>query len=388
VKRDEDLKTIIAGYPWFTDWGRDTMISLPGLCLSTGRFGDAKKILSAFAKHVSMGMLPNRFNDYNELPEYNTVDGTLWFFIAIHKYLVATADQDFIKIELLPVLKEIIDWHFEGTRYNIHVEDDGLLFAGETGSQLTWMDAKVDDWVATPRIGKPVEIQALWYNALRIFANLLRLNKQEADAQLVDFSAEKAKLSFNSMFWYGQGKYLYDLIDADNIPDASLRPNQLFAISLPFPLIEEEEKVSSILAIVEEKLYTPIGLRSLSPDHPSYKGKYQGDRYSRDAAYHQGTVWSWLLGAYADVIYKNEESQGNLRTILENLRYHLNEACIGNVSEIFDGDAPHYPRGCIAQAWGVAEILRIINDYDLIEMTPGAIKKKLNGVDSLQRFVQ
>jgi len=167
-----------------------------------------------------------------------------------------------------------------------------------------------------------------------------------------------------------------------------LRPNQLFAISLPFPLIEEEEKVSSILAIVEEKLYTPIGLRSLSHDHPSYKGKYQGDRYSRDAAYHQGTVWSWLLGAYADVIYKNEESQGNLRTILENLRYHLNEACIGNVSEIFDGDAPHYPRGCIAQAWGVAEILRIINDYDLIEMTPGAIKKKLNGVDSLQRFVQ
>ena len=213
VKRGEDLKTVIAGYHWFTDWGRDTMISLPGLCLSTGRYDDAKKIIAAFAKNVSMGMLPNRFQDNNEPPEYNNVDGTLWYFIAIYKYLQHTNDLEFVLYEILPVLKDIIDWHFRGTRYNIHVDEDGLLYAGEKGQQLTWMDARIGTWVVTPRMGKPVEIQALWYNALKIFSELLQLNNQENDASLVDISAEKAKQSFAEKFWYEEGNYLYDVID-------------------------------------------------------------------------------------------------------------------------------------------------------------------------------
>lgn len=365
VKRGEDLKTIIAGYPWFTDWGRDTMISLPGLCLSTGRFEDAKKIIAAFAQNASMGMLPNRFQDNNEPPEYNNVDGTLWYFIAIKKYLDATSDEAFIIAEILPVLKDIIDWHFRGTRYNIHVDDDGLLYAGEVGQQLTWMDARIADWVVTPRMGKPVEIQALWYNTLKIFADLLRMNNQEKDAELVELSAAKAKQSFEEKFWYDEGNYLYDVIDENNQPDKTLRPNQLFAISLPYPLIEEA-KAAAVLQVVEEQLYTPVGLRTLPNTDEHYIPVYGGDQWHRDSAYHEGTVWSWLLGPYVDALISINDLREKAQKVITDFAYHLNEAYIGSVSEIFDADAPHHPRGCVAQAWGVAEILRVIKQYDLV----------------------
>ncbi len=366
VRRGEDMKTVIAGYHWFTDWGRDTMISLPGLCLSTGRHNDAKKILSAFAKNVSMGMLPNRFQDNNEPPEYNNVDGTLWYFIAIYKYLQATDDATFILTEILPVLKDIIDWHFKGTRFNIHVAEDGLLYAGEVGQQLTWMDARIGDWVVTPRMGKPVEMQALWYNVLKIFAELLRMNEQQNDALIVELSAAKAKESFDKLFWYDEGSYLYDNIDEHNGYDKSLRPNQLFAISLPYPLLEGD-KAKAVLQIVEEKLYTPVGLRTLPPDNPRYTGVYGGNALKRDGCYHQGTVWSWLIGPYIDAIMKlkGKGYKAKAKKVIKDFKYHLNEGCIGSVSEIFDGDAPHHPRGCVAQAWGVAEVLRVIKEYDL-----------------------
>jgi len=379
---DLEGATIIAGYPWFTDWGRDTMISLPGLCLSTGRFEDAKKILAAFAQSVSMGMLPNRFQDNNEPPEYNNVDGTLWYFIAIKKYLDATADEVFIVNEILPVLKDIIDWHFKGTRYNIHVDNDGLLYAGEIGQQLTWMDARIGDWVVTPRMGKPVEIQALWYNTLKIFAELLRMNKQDHDAALVELSAAKAKQSFEEKFWYKEGNYLYDLIDEKGNPDKTLRPNQLFAISLPHPLVEDEQAVS-ILQIIEEQLYTPVGLKTLPSTDPHYTPVYGGDAWHRDSSYHEGTVWSWLLGAYIDALMKVKSKRSKVKKVIDNFAYHLNEGCIGNVSEIFDADAPHYPRGCVAQAWGVAEILRVIIDHGLSankESRKGSKQKKLSVV--------
>jgi len=367
VKRGEDLKTVIAGYHWFTDWGRDTMISLPGLCLSTGRYDDAKKILSAFANSVSMGMLPNRFQDNNEPPEYNNVDGTLWYFIAIKKYLEAIGDDDFVIHEILPVLKEIIDWHFKGTRYNIHVDEDGLLYAGETGQQLTWMDARIGNWVVTPRMGKPVEIQALWYNALKIFSELLRINNQPHDADIVELSAAKAKESFGKKYWNEEGNYLYDNIDENGMQDSSLRPNQLFALGLCYPILDNPEKAKSVLNIVEDKLYTPVGLRSLSPDDERYFAVYGGDPYKRDSSYHQGTVCSWLLGPYVDAIIKLRGGGSELqaRKTIESFACHLNEGCIGSVSEIFDADAPHRPRGCIAQAWGVAEMLRVIREYGL-----------------------
>lgn len=369
VKRNDDLKTIIAGYHWFTDWGRDTMISLPGLCLSTKRFDDAKKILSAFAQSVDQGMLPNRFQDNGEAPEYNNVDGTLWYFIAIYHYLKATKDKEFVLNELLPVLKNIVDWHYKGTRYNIHVDEDGLLYAGEKGFQLTWMDAKVGDWVVTPRMGKAVEIQALWYNALHIFAELLQLNAQENDSENMLEQAARVKQSFNEKFWYEEGSYLHDVINENNIPDASLRPNQIFAISLPYQLVEGS-KAKSIMKIVEEKLYTPKGLRSLSPDDSRYVSHYGGDAWHRDSSYHQGTVWSWLLGAYVDAIFKTNGSSVALtktNSVIKNFLPHLSEAGIGTVSEIFDAEPPFAPRGCVAQAWGVAEILRVIKQYHIDE---------------------
>lgn len=363
-KTEAALKTVIAGYHWFTDWGRDTMISLPGLCLSTGHFEDAKQIITAFSKNVSMGMLPNRFQDNNEPPEYNNVDGTLWYFIAIHKYLQATGDKEFVLKEMLPVLKEIIDWHFSGTRYNIHADEDGLLFAGEPGQQLTWMDARIGDWVVTPRMGKPVEIQALWYNTLKIFAQLLEMNGQAGDAALVNASADKAQKSFLEKFWYHEGGYLYDVIDEHGKPDPSIRPNQLFAISLPYPLLTGE-KARAVLELVQSKLYTPVGLRSLSPDDPRYTGHYGGDAFKRDSSYHQGPVWSWLLGAYIEAWMKTKgkEYKAQATTIINAFSSHLNEGCIGSVAEIFDGDEPHYPRGCVAQAWGVAEVLRVMEEY-------------------------
>jgi len=375
--RGEALATVIAGYHWFTDWGRDTMISLPGLCLSTGRYNDAKKILAAFAKTVSQGMLPNRFQDNGAPPEYNNVDGTLWYFIAIYKYLQATGDRQFVLNELLPVLKEIIEWHFTGTRYHIHVTEDGLLYSGEPGVQLTWMDSKIGDWVVTPRTGKAVEINALWYNALLIHSSLLELNNNNDEAIQIKQKAILTKKSFNNQFWNNEKRYLYDVVNG-NEKDDSLRPNQLFAISLPFPLIENE-KATSVIKVVTEKLYTPVGLRSLSPDDPSYTSCYEGDSFKRDSCYHQGTVWSWLLGAYVDALANMGADKSLLKNIIDNFSYHLNEGCIGSVSEIFDADFPHSPKGCTAQAWGVAEILRVIKDYDLAgqeEMQPKTKSKK------------
>jgi predicted glycogen debranching enzyme len=364
----EALKTIIAGYHWFTDWGRDTMISLPGLCLSTGRYDDAKKILSAFAKSVSRGMLPNRFQDNGEEPEYNNVDGTLWYFIAVHKYLQATGDTTFVQNEILPVLKDIIDWHYKGTRYNIHVTEDGLLYAGKQGQQLTWMDARIGTWVVTPRMGKAIEIQALWYNALKIFARLLLLNDQEDDARMVNASAEKAKKSFTQQFWYVEGNYLYDNINENGDRITEFRPNQLFAISLPFALIEGDQ-AKVVLQHITELLYTPVGLRTLPVTDVHYTPVYGGDQYHRDSSYHEGTVWSWLLGPYVDAIMKvqGEKGKEHAQEVINNFNYHLSEACIGSVSEIFDADSPHHPRGCIAQAWSVAEILRVVKEYNLIE---------------------
>jgi len=360
------LKTVIAGYHWFTDWSRDTMISLPGLCLQTGRFEDAKKIIAVFAKSMSQGMLPNRFQDNIEPPEYNNVDGTLWYFNAVYSYLLKTNDRDFILNEILPVLKNIIEWHFKGTRYNIHVDSDGLLYAGEPGQQLTWMDARIGNWVVTPRMGKPVEIEALWYNALKIFEYLLTLNGETDTAENIAKKSQQAKKSFDEKFWYPKGNYLYDAIDETGKPDSTLRPNQIFAISLPFHLVDGD-KAKAVMDVVRSKLYSPVGLRSLSPDDPEYKGFYAGNAFMRDAAYHQGTIWSWLLGPFVDAGMKSmgDVFKKEAVSIIELFSGHINEGCIGTISEIFDGDPPFHPRGCVAQAWGVAEILRVIKTYSL-----------------------
>lgn len=369
VNRGEDLKTIIAGYHWFSDWGRDTMIALPGICLSTGRDEDAKKILKAFAETVSEGMLPNRFPDYNEPLEYNTVDATLWFFVAIYKYYLLTNDSGFVKTELLSVLKNIIDWHYKGTRYNIKAAGDELLSFGQDGFQLTWMDAKIGDWVVTPRSGKAVEINALWFNALKIYSYFSNLFGDTNTAKIIDLKAEKVRENFNKTFWNHDAGYLYDVINGDYF-DSTLRPNQLFALSLPFKLVDDERALS-IISIIENKLYTPVGLRSLSPDHKDYKPIYGGDQYSRDSSYHQGTVWSWLLGPYIDALIRYEDADGKKKAgkIIEYFKYHLDEAGIGTISEIYDAELPNSPRGCIAQAWSVGEILRVCLDYGLTRKT-------------------
>lgn len=368
VKRDEQSKSIIAGYHWFTDWGRDTMIALPGLTLVTGRFDDANKILQTFTSHISNGMLPNRFPDGGEETEYNTADATLWFFIAICKYIKYTGDHQFAIQHLLPSLREIIRWHYEGTRHNIHVDDDGLLYAGEPGIQLTWMDAKVGEWVITPRMGKAVEINALWYNALRIYASLLRKSGDKKEAKIYEIGAKKVKTNFINKFWNEELGYLYDVIDGDTT-DSSLRPNQLLALSLPFPLITGS-KARSILKIISQKLYTPFGLRSLSPDDPAYRSHYGGDQLSRDSAYHQGTVWAWLLGPFISALVNVYRETGREKSekIIENIKPHLVQAGLGTISEIFDGEPPHSPRGCIAQAWSVGEILRAyVEDVKKVE---------------------
>jgi predicted glycogen debranching enzyme len=358
VKRGEDLKTIIAGYHWFADWGRDTMISLPGICLINERYDDAKKILKAFAQSIDHGMLPNRFSDRGEAPEYNTADATLWFFIAIKKYLDYSGDEQFVLNELLPALKSIIEYHDVGTRYNIGVKEDGLIYQGQVGMQLTWMDAKIGDWVVTPRIGKAVEINALWYNALLIMSEFSQKAKNEHDSIMFRERAEKVKNSFLEVFLNKEKGYLYDCIKGD-YKDPSFRPNQIFAMSLPYSLLDRDLS-ASILKMIEEKLLTPFGLRSLAPEDPKYAGHYRGDQLSRDGAYHQGTVWSWLLGPYitAKIRLEGEEGRRSVMKLLNKFQVHLYEAGVGTVSEIFDGEAPHAPKGCIAQAWGVAEILR------------------------------
>jgi predicted glycogen debranching enzyme len=366
VKRG-DLKTIIAGYHWFSDWGRDTMISIPGLCLATGRLEDAKNILLAFSKSVSEGMLPNRFPDYGESPEYNTIDATLWFFHAIFKYYQYS--KDLVLIETLwPVLKEIIEWHDKGTRYGIHVDStDGLLSGGQDGVQLTWMDAKVGDWVVTPRKGKPVEINALWYNALAIMDFFARTSGRNEEAAAFKGRAEKVLKSFNALFWNEDAGCLFDCLEGD-FRDASIRPNQIYALALPFPLVSKT-RGASILKVIKNNLFTTRGLRSLDPQHASYCPVYGGDPWHRDGAYHQGTVWSFLLGPYVDalIFVQGEKGKAEAREVLQESFNHLNEAGVGTVSEIFDAAPPHTPRGCMAQAWGVAEILRSSVEHALFQ---------------------
>ena len=359
-------KTVIAGYPWFCDWGRDTMIALPGLTLATNGFEDAASILRIFSKFVSEGMLPNRFPDAGETPEYNTVDATLWYFVAIDEYFRRTQDVQLVK-DLYPILTGIVDWHVRGTRYGIHVDSqDGLLYAGELGVQLTWMDAKIGGWVVTPRIGKPVEINALWFNALLIMKAFADLMKDANAVRNYTTLAERVKKSFGERFWCEREQYLYDVIDcpegdlaADGKRyDARLRPNQLFAISLRHSLVSDQ-RARAIVERCGAELWTPVGMRSLSPKDRAYAPHYVGDPRERDGAYHQGTVWSWLLGTYASAHFRVHGDASAALSTLDGLREHLRNACIGQVSEIFDGDAPFMPRGCFAQAWGVAEILRV-----------------------------
>ena len=354
-------ETVIAGYHWFADWGRDTMIALPGLTLINERWDIAEHVLTEFSKHIDQGMLPNRFPDAGEVPEYNTVDATLWFFEAVRSFLQHTGDYKFVRTNLYDVLKDIVDWHIKGTRYQIHVDDDGLLYSGEPGVQLTWMDARVGDRVITPRHGKPVEIQALWYNALRVMEDLAGRFKDPNATLEYGALAEKARTSFNELFWNEQAGCLYDVINGE-IRDASIRPNQVFAISLANTLLSKERAVS-VLHVIEHNLLTPRGLRTLSPSDPNYIGRYEGGPEKRDGAYHQGTVWPWLMGPYISAYTRTFGKKAGRKFAsawLENFSEHLHEACLGQVSEIFDGDAPHKPRGCVAQAWSVAELLRAI----------------------------
>jgi predicted glycogen debranching enzyme len=363
VKRGEGF-TVIAGYPWFSDWGRDTMIALPGLTLATKRPEIAKNIILEYAKHISEGMLPNRFPDAGEQPEYNTVDATLWYFEAIRAYIAATGDHELLRGGLYEKLAGIMAWHLRGTRYGIRVDTDGLLFAGTRGTQLTWMDAKIGDLVITPRIGKAVEIQALWYNALRIMSELAEFFGDDEDKARYDAMSVLCKQSFNAVFWNERDECLFDVV-INGSRDASVRPNQMIAVSLPHSMLDDE-RAAKVVKKVEEKLLTPMGLRSLSPEDPSYSPIYEGTPFERDSAYHQGTVWAWLIGpfitAYRRVNKDDKDTEKRVAEMLAGLIGHLKEACVGQVSEIFDADAPHEPRGCPAQAWSVGELLRVISE--------------------------
>ena len=359
VKRGEG-DTVIAGYPWFTDWGRDTMIALPGLTLAANRPQVARNILFEFSKHVSQGMLPNRFADADGEAEYNTVDATLWYFEAVRAYVEKTGEYDLVRDHLYQVLDDIVTWHVRGTRYGIVVDErDGLLSAGEEGVQLTWMDAKIDDLVITPRTGKAVEVQALWYNALRIMEDLARRFGLEDEAEQFAERAELCRESFERKFWNAAEDCLFDVVTDDH-SDASVRPNQIFAVSLHYPLLRGE-KARAVVEKCEAELLTPFGLRTLSPKDPRYVPVYIGSPYERDSAYHQGTVWAWLIGGFIDAclrVYPDRTEK--IDTFLEGFSSHMAEAGLGQISEIFDAEYPHNPRGCFAQAWSVAEVLRVI----------------------------
>ena len=354
IAGDSEGQSVIAGYPWFGDWGRDTMISLPGLTLTTGRPEVAARILRTFGHFVDQGMLPNRFPDEDGKAEYNTADATLWYIKAIHAYHAESGDDDLLRA-LYPILEEIIAWHRQGTRYGIHQDpEDGLLYAGQPGVQLTWMDAKVGDWVVTPRIGKPVEINALWYNALRSLGELARDLGRPSDEY--DALAERAQSGF-ARFWNQAEGYCYDVIDGPEGDGPVLRPNQLFAVSLPYsPLSEGQQR--AVVDVCARHLYTPHGLRSLSPHHPDYVGRYGGDSRQRDRAYHQGTVWGWLIGPFVCAHLRVYRDPALARSFVVPLIRQLAEHGVGSISEIYDGDPPFAPRGCIAQAWSVAEVLR------------------------------
>jgi predicted glycogen debranching enzyme len=363
LRSSTGTRTIVAGYPWFTDWGRDALISLPGLTLVTKRFAVAREILLTFARYISEGLVPNFFPEGSDLPAYNTVDATLWFVLAAYRYLRYTRDEETL-CRLWDVLREILFWHLKGTRFGICADPkDGLLSWGSSSvnEALTWMDAKVWGKPVTPRSGKPVEVNALWCNALEILAHIAKLLGDRETEKLASQTAAKAKRHFEPSFWNSERNCLFDVLALDGTPDSSVRCNQLLALSLPFRLLSPE-KERSVLKVVESELLTPCGLRTLSPKDPNYIGRYIGPPHERDAAYHQGTVWAWWFGPYADAVALVEGKssvQRKVRLLLENfLRRHLRESCVGQVSEIFDGDEPHEPRGCFAQAWSVAEILR------------------------------
>jgi predicted glycogen debranching enzyme len=357
----DEIRTVIAGYYWFTDWGRDTMISLEGLTLTTGRAIEARYILRTFAQYVRDGLIPNMFPEGQSQGLYHTADATLWFFHAVDRYIRRTGDRDTLRM-ILPKFRDIVAYHNRGTRFGIGVDaKDDLLRQGADGYQLTWMDAKVGDWVVTPRRGKAVEINALWYNALRLLERWLREEERETEALPYAEQAERVYRSFNERFWNASGGYLFDVVDGEHGDDSACRPNQVFALSLDFPVLLPEHW-QAVLAVVEAKLLTPVGLRSLAPGHPDYKAKYYGDLRARDAAYHQGTVWGWLIGPFIDAWLKVHPGENaKARTFLDGFDHHLSEACFGEISEVFDAETPFAPRGCIAQAWSVAEVLRCLD---------------------------
>jgi predicted glycogen debranching enzyme len=355
----EEVRTIIAGYHWFTDWGRDTMISLEGLTLATGRHREAGFILRTFAHYVRDGLIPNLFPDGSDEGLYHTADATLWFFNALHRFAQVTGSWALVD-EVLPVMRGIAEAHLGGTRFGIGVDDDGLLRQGADGYQLTWMDAKVDDWVVTPRRGKAVEINALWYNALRLLSSWEREIGDAGRADRYEKAADRAGAAFNSRFWYSEGGYLYDVVDGPDGDDPACRPNQVLAVALPHPVLDAS-RWEAVLDVVESKLLTPVGLRSLAPDHPDYKPTYHGDLRTRDAAYHQGTVWAWLIGPWVDAWLRvHPGNHAGARRFLDGLLAHLPDFGVGSIAEIFDAEAPYTPRGCIAQAWSVAELLRCL----------------------------
>ena len=353
----DEVRTVIAGYHWFTDWGRDTMISLEGLTLTTRRHTEAGWILRTFAHYIRDGLIPNLFPEGKSEGLYHTADATLWFFHALGRYVQATGDRATLRL-ILPRLQDIVQHHLRGTRFGIHVDpDDGLLCQGAPGYQLTWMDAKVEDWVVTPRRGKAVEINGLWYNALRLLESWLR-EEGAPGADTVAAHAEKARASFNRRFWNPDLNYLCDVVDGEHGDDVSCRPNQLLAFSLEHPVLAPEHW-AAVLATVKAQLVTPAGLRTLSPKDPNFKARYFGDLRARDAAYHQGTVWAWLLGPFIDAWLKvHPQDRAGARKFLNGFAPHLDEGCVGSINEIFDAEAPFTPRGCIAQAWSVAEVLR------------------------------
>jgi glycogen debranching enzyme len=354
----DGLCSIVAGYPWFNDWGRDTMIGLEGLTLVTGRWAEARDILRTFARYLKDGLIPDNIPDGPWPPVYHTADATLWFFHALDRYVHHTNDTETLEL-ILPKLEEVIERHLAGTLYGIGVDPaDGLLRAAAEGYQLTWMDAIVGDWVVTPRRGKPVEINALWYNALCVMARWLAETGKTADADRIAAAAERARESFNARFWYAEGGYLYDVIDGDPAESPLLRPNQLFALSLPNPVLDPRHW-RRLVEVMRDRLLTPFGMRSLPADHPAYRPRFEGDQLSRDGAYHQGTVWPFLLGAFVDCWLKVwPGDRTGARAVLEAMAPHLSEYCIGTIAEVFDGDPPHTPRGCTAQGWSVAEWLR------------------------------
>ena len=354
----EEVRTIIAGYHWFTDWGRDTMISLEGLTLSTGRHHEAAWILRTFAHYVRDGLLPNFFPDGENEGLYHTADATMWFYHAVNRYVAVTKDRITLRL-LLPRLVEIAEYHLRGTLFGIGVDsNDGLLKQGAEGYQLTWMDAKMEDWVVTPRRGKAVEINALWYNALRLLERWLGEEHNAEASAKYGAAADKVYQSFNQRFWCAERGYLFDVIDGPDGDDAACRPNQIFAVALPHAVLQKE-RWNAVVEVVKNELLTPVGLRSLARNHPDYRSQYFGDLRARDGAYHQGTVWSWLIGGFIDAWLKlHPDDHAGARRWLGGLVEHLSDACVGSVSEIFDAEPPFTARGCIAQAWGVAEMLR------------------------------